>query len=181
LPATKPALWLPQNDDECRALESWARNTPAEQRPATRDQLARHLEFLAATLPSKHVDDRAGKMRVAVYVSMLAGYSDEALAFMTRRACAQLDWFPTPRQCLEILKGYWPSPSESECALSLCHEYRHGRLHQFLDGLRNGALTQGQVDSKPRRWRMIAMEQGYLRLLDDGRLVLRGQKQLGVP
>lgn len=163
----KPAIRLPETVDEAKALKAWASSQDDRQRPASPLQITKHLTFLAATLPSKAQDDDSGKMRFAVYSSILSEYSNDALAYMARRACAELDWFPTPRQCLALIDQYRPPISEKDIALSLCHQFFQGRFEDFISDLKLGLATQDLVDAVPLKWRQIAMEQGYLRWISE--------------
>lgn len=159
----KPEIRRPQNDEEARALQLWAANHVDVIPSATVNQLAKHLSFMSATLPSKNTDEESGKMRVAVYSAILRDFSNDALAYMARKACERYDWFPTPRQCLEILDEYRAPSTDKDRALMLCHNYWQGQFEDFMDVLKAGDATQDIVDSVPRRWRMIAMEREYLR------------------
>lgn len=174
---TKPALVAPTTDDEAAALRQWAEAEPDKPEPATVDQLSRHLAFMAATLPSKNVDDQTGRMRTAVYARILGSYSNDALAYMARTACMALDWFPTPRQCLEILKDYTPPISDRDRALMLCSAYSQARFNDWIARLERGEVDQSEVDTIHERWRMMAWERGLLRL-DGDRLVRRETKEL---
>jgi hypothetical protein len=168
--AKPPVIAAPATDEECNALREWAQNTPlVAPPPATTEQLARHLAFMAAALPSKSVDDVSGKMRVAVYASLLSGYTNAALAFMARAACQTLDWFPTPRQCLDLIAGYRPPVSDQETALRLCQDYTSGQFDRWMTNLADGQ----PIGSVPEHWKRIAVEQGALRRLSDGSFVSR--------
>jgi hypothetical protein len=163
----KPVIRLPETVDEAKALKAWANAQDDRQRPASPLQITKHLTFLGATLPSKSQDDDSGKMRFAVYSSVLAEYSNDALAYMARRACAELNWFPTPRQCIEFADQYRPPVSEKDRALSLCHRFFQGRFEDFISDLKLGLATQDLVDAAPLQWQQIAMEQGYLRWINE--------------
>lgn len=165
----KPAIRLPETVEEAKYLKIWAEAQDTRPVPASPLQITKHLTFLGATLPSKAQDDASGKMRFAVYSSILSDFSNEALAYMARRACAELDWFPTPRQCLELANQYRPPVSERDEALSLCHHFWQGRFEEFIFNLEHGLSDQETVNAVPHRWRMIAMERGYLRFMPEDR------------
>lgn len=169
---------MPETEEECRALKAWAEETGEPVPTASVEQISRHLEFLAATLPSKNVDDTTGKMRFSVYYRMLSGYSDRALAYMSRKVCERHDWFPTPHQCLEILEGYHEPPSPQATALAYCRHFWAERLDNFLDTLKAGTCLQEMIDGVPDQWRRIAAEQGYLRRMPDGSYVVRNRVQI---
>lgn len=165
-----PVITRPTSDIECNALREWAQNTPVQHPPAvTTEQLAKHLAFMAAALPSKGLDELSGKMKVAVYSSLLGSYSNAALAFMARTACQTLDWFPTPRQCLDLIAQYRPPLTDQEHALRLCEDYTGGQFDRWFAN-----LTEGQpIGDVPDHWLRIGVEQGALRRLSNGAYVSR--------
>jgi len=124
---------------------------------------------MSAALPSKGLDEVTGKMKVAVYASLLGSYSNEALAFMARSACMTLDWFPTPRQCLELIADYRPPVSPQEIALRLCSDFTNEQFERWMINLREGQ----PIGDVPEQWKRIAVEQGPLRRLTDGTYVSR--------
>lgn len=169
----RPVAGTPQTLDECRALEAWALAQSVAEPKATPQQIARHLEFLAATLPSRATDETSAKMRFAVYSRFLMEYSNDALAHMAREACVRFDWFPTPRQCLLILEE-WHSPSSSrDIALRQCQTYWQDRHEAWLDLLATGDVAQADIDAVPDQWKRIAVEHGHLRRMADGQYILR--------
>lgn len=169
----KPMIRMPTTIEECRALKVWAESVPATVEPISPPQLAKHLSFMAATLPSRSVDDETGKMRFAVYVRILGRFSNEALAYMARTACETLDWFPTPKQCLAIIEQYREPLSERDEALRLCARFTRDRFDGFIAALAAGAMTDEEVNNFPEQWKRIAVEQGHLLLTDDGTYALR--------
>lgn len=174
LPKVRPIPGPPTTMSECRALEAWARQQSNIEQKATPEQIARHLSFIAATLPSKGLDEDSAKMRFAVYARLLEDFSNQALAFMSREVCERFDWFPTPKQCLGILSEYRPPWSEADIALQQCFSFRAGRFDAWIEALKSGAATSDEIGRAPERWRRIAVEQGHLRRLDDGSFVIRG-------
>lgn len=172
----KPPICLPETIEEAKALRAWAMAQDDRAPSAHVLQITKHLSFMAATLPSKSVDDESGKMRVAVYSKILGDFSNEALAYMARRACTELDWFPTPRQCLEILRDHRPEVTEKQRALQFCHNFWQGKYEDFILALKTDTIDQDAVDTVPHQWKMIAVEQGYLRYFpEDGRYAIRAR------
>lgn len=163
----RPVVRAPETVDEARALKVWAESIDDRPTPATPMQITKHLTFLAATLPSRAQDDETGKMRFAVYSSILCEFSNDALAFMARKACATLDWFPTPKQCLDLLREYPQPGSEKERVLALCHRFWQGKFEGWIALIASGEATQADIDSVGQRWQAIAMEKGYLRWIED--------------
>ena len=163
LPTARPITGMPTTIEEARALGAWARVQPEAEPKATPQQIARHLEFLAATLPSRATDETSAKMRFAVYSRFLMEYSNAALAFMAREACIRFDWFPTPRQCLSVLDEYRAPSTDRDVALRQCQTYWQDRHEAWLNLLASGEATQSDIDAVPIQWRRIAVEHGHLR------------------
>ena len=149
---------------ECDELRSLALAMPIENIPVETRELAKQLQFIEATLPSKNTDEQSGQMRTAVYARILGGYTKEALSYMTERVCKELDWFPTPRQCIEILDAYTPRASKKDKALQICANHTQARFDEFIMSLRCGEPVE--LKDKPERWLRIAETQSYLRLLN---------------
>lgn len=163
-------MGTPTTMAEADQLREWAFSTAGgDAAPATRDQLARHLDFMRAALPSRGDDDRTGKMRFAVYAALLGDRSEAALAFMARTACATLEWFPSPSQCLDILNRYQPPASEQAEALIEVKRFTDAQFPLWLASVREG----GPVGDVPEKWMRIAVEDGAMRLLSDGTMVSR--------
>lgn len=152
-------------------MEAWAETVPHFEPPATAQEIARHLEFLSATLPSRNTDVETAKMRFAVYARMLAGHSNAALAFMAQEACKNFDWFPTPRQCLEILERYVRPASNRDVALHLVHQYRAAKFDEWID--RIPEMTDAEINAAPDRWKAIADCRMLIRRTDDGSYIKR--------
>lgn len=155
---------------ECDELRSMALAMPIENVPVETRELAKQLQFIEATLPSKNTDEQSGQMRTAVYARILGGYTKEALSYMTERVCKELDWFPTPRQCLEILERYTPPPSKKDKALRICLNHATERFDDFISKLHCSEPVE--LSDKPERWLRIAVERGYLRFVD-GEYIIR--------
>lgn len=177
-PSGKPAVAKPaslncRTDDEALQLQRWIEFGEDDRPPAvTIEQLSRHLQFLAATLPSKNTDEASGRDRAAVYFRMLGHYTDQAIAYMAKRVCAELDWFPTPHQCLTILAAYEAPTSDKERARMLCRAYWQYQMESFHAALRDGPVDQAIIDAKPDQWKRIAENAGLLRW-NDGAFVQR--------
>lgn len=165
----------PETDEEARKLKEWAARQPIHVQPATFEQISQHLDFIKTVLPTQKNDEISGKMRVTVYASILSDFTNDALAYMVNRACRELDWFPTPRQCLEILKDWQQPVSVQERVNSLCLTYWQGRFDAFIDALKDGSATILDLENAQERWKRIAVDRGHLRRMDDGSYVIRSK------
>lgn len=170
-----PPLRMPSSADEAQALAEWAASVPAVAEPISRDELIRKLEFMQSVLPSRAVDLRTGKDRVAVYVSRLIRFSEAAAAHMARRACDELHWFPTVRWCVEAAESHGGEQVDRKTALALVARYRQAAMNDWIVRLRRGELSQADVDAATPRWKDIAETQGLLRKTETGAFVLRGK------
>ena len=148
---------------QCDELREIALAMPTEHIPAAPSELAKQLQFIRATLPTQNSDEVAGQMRTAVYTRLLGGYTKDALSYMTERVCRELDWFPTPRQCLAILADYRPRATRKDMALAICAKHSQARFDEWIDAVRRGADCFLDV---PERWLRIAETQGYLRCVN---------------
>ena len=149
---------------QCDQLREMALAMPTEHIPAAPSELAKQLQFIRATLPTQNTDEVAGQMRTAVYARILGGYTKEALSYMTERVCRELDWFPTPRQCLAILEDYRPRATRKDKALTICAKHTQARFDEWVMSLRIG--EPADLETVPDRWLRIAETQGHLRCID---------------
>lgn len=158
---------LPEmTDTECDELREIALAMPVEHVAASSREFAKHLQFIAATLPSKNIDEESGQQRTAVYARILGGYTNAALSYMSERVCRELDWFPTPHQCLEILANYNPPVTRKDRALRLCADHLQARFEAFRERLRTEIVDQCTIDAIPERWKRIFENEGRMRLVD---------------
>jgi hypothetical protein len=124
-------------------------------------------------LPSRADDEVTGKLRHALYQRFMAQYPREAIAYMVETAMTKYDWFPTPRQCLEILADWRDTAAvehkhRTTMAASAVRQERQARLADIMDALDRRALDQTAIDALPEHIRKIGAERGFLRLHDDG-------------
>lgn len=150
---------------ECRELRAWAHNQPPTP-SVTPEEFARHFDFIASTLPSKFSDAHAAKQKFAVFYRLLSSYSNEAIAYLARRACAELDWQPTPNQCFAILKDFVPSKTEAQQAVAKCEHSAAVLFGQFCDALKAGPVEQSFIDAVPEQWQRMADCQNLVRWRD---------------
>ena len=153
---------------ECDALAEWAEASRTPPQPVSESAFGKHFEYLSV-LPSKNVDEDLGRKSATVYYALLGGHSAGAISYLVRRATETLDWYPTPKQCLDIVAGYRAPPTEQEQALLICREFAEEQFAQWLENVRNGQ----PIGDVPERWMRIAVERGAMRVLADGRFVSR--------
>lgn len=148
----------------------WANTLPvARPETATPDQIVKRLDYMESVLPSQNADDDKGRKRVAVYVSLLSEFSDDALRYMVRKACQTLKWFPVPSQCLDLAREYRPPVGEREATIALCHDFAQNSFERWMTN-----VSEGQpIGDVPEQWLRIAVERGPLRRLANGSFVSR--------
>lgn len=124
---------------------------------------------MEATLPSQNADIEKGKAKLVVYVTLLRGFSDDALGYMAVEACKTLKWFPVPAQCLDLARAYRAPVGEKEATLRLCHDFAQNSFERWMDN-----IVEGQpIGDVPEQWLRIAVERGTLRRLTNGSFVSR--------
>lgn len=155
---------------EANEIREIALSAPVERAsPASPEQISKHLQFIAATLPSRNVDEETGRQRFAVYVRILGGYSDDAMKFMSVDILRNNDWFPTPNQCLTVLEQYCPPVDEIQRALMIAGRSVQDHFEEWLARLQESPVDQSVINEAPDRWKQIARERGTLRFNpDDG-------------
>lgn len=160
------------NDRQLAEMEAVA-NLPAPNVPCCdEDHFEKSMRALAI-LPSRSEDDVRGELKFAIYRRMLGKYSKPAISHLVETALATLDWFPTPKQCLEILSGWRDRDAvehkhRTAMAASAVRQERQARLGEVMDALDRRALDQEQIDALPDQVKEIGAERGFLRLHDDG-------------
>lgn len=126
-----------------------------------------------AILPGRAEDDVRGELRFAIYRKLLGKYSKAAFSHLVETALSTLDWFPTPKQCLEILSDWREHDlvehkHRTTMAASAVRQEKQARLADIMGALDRLALDQAAIDALPQQVREIGAERGFLRLHDDG-------------
>lgn len=166
---------LPKTDAECEALAIWAEKAPSSsEAPATFDEIAEALMFLNSVLPSRNFDEEAGEKRTAVFIQILADYSKSQIDYMTSRAARELEWFPVPKQMLDILKEA-PKPYNPKAeARLMVHRYQAQKLEDWISSI--PGLSVEELNAAPERWKAIAETRMYATRNDDGTYSHRWRK-----
>ena len=170
LPVTRPSTTLeepplvrPTTEAEAKRLRDWADSPDDAVVPASPQQIIKHLRYLSTVLPTRKTDIDEGKLRLAVYVSLLEGFPNDGFVYMSRRACAELEWFPAPRQCLDYLKDFQqPVNGRKTTAGRLAEDYWQDRFNDFRSTLKRGEGTPELLIGVPDQWKRICVEQGFL-------------------
>lgn len=170
-PSTAKATALARLDDQALAKAEALANSPLPCLPPCDDGKFNQFMRTLATLARRASDDDKGELQVAIYRRMLGHYPRDALAFMVETTIAECDWFPSVKQCLEILARWKRSDgdvhSRARAAAAVRAEHR-ARFDEIMGTLERREFDQGQIDALPERIRSIGAERGFLRLHDDG-------------
>lgn len=146
-------------------------NSPLPVLPACEPAEFIKLMRSLTVLPSRGDDERKGKLRLSIYHRLIGRHPREAIAFMVERVLTTLEWFPSPKQCLDILAG-WSRRDDAvsdrdRAARHVRHEVR-ARFDALMLMLDRRELDQAAIDKLPLAIRDIAAERGFLRRHDDG-------------
>ena len=158
---------FPETDEECQALAEWAETAPTISHPlATFDEIAEALMFLNAVLPSRNFDEQAGEQRTAVFMKILSDYTKPQIDYMVERAARELEWFPVPKQMIDILdRGPKPYNPRDEARRKVA-SYHTNKYYDWVETIPH--LTPEQITAAPERWKRIAETEMHIRQLDDG-------------
>jgi hypothetical protein len=160
------------NDQQLAEMERVANLPLAAPIPCDAADFAKLMRSLSI-LPSRADDELTGKLRLNIYHRMMGQYPRAAIAYMVETALSTLDWFPTPKQCLDILAGWLDHDAvvhkrRTVMAASAVRQERQARLNDVMDALYRRDLDQEQIDALPDQMKVIGAERGFLRLHDDG-------------
>lgn len=129
------------------------------------------MRTMKATMPSRADDETTGNLRLNVLARVFGHYPREAIAYLVETAITTLEWFPSPKQCLDILAG-WKRTDDAALAKASAivsvRAERQARFNELMLQLERRELDQAAIDALPENIRSIAAERGFLRLHDDG-------------
>lgn len=161
------------NNRQLAALVSIASLPPPPLIPVTEQHFNQCMRTMTI-LPSRDDDALTATLRLAVYRQHFGHFPTEAWSFLVKHATLECRFFPTPRECKEILDRWsrqdGPHRAHKLARLRMDQENQK-RLDELINRFRMGQVTQDEVDQLPERYKRIAATQGYLR--DDGTYHLR--------
>lgn len=168
--------------DEQFALIARAASEPAPVLPTAgpRD-IGKLIATMAATLKKPRVAADEGRLKIAVYIRMLAHVPHAALKHATERALATLEWMPTPAELLKLAEAYTaPERQAHAMARILADRRRQREFEELLSRLASGDVDQTEIGALPERIKRIAAERGHLRRMDDGLFIIRQRPDAGI-
>jgi hypothetical protein len=173
------------DDRQLAAVETLA-NAPLPALPSCGpDHFTKCMRALA-TLPRQHSDEIKGEMQFTLYRKMLGSFPEQALSFLCETALLECDWFPTIKQCRDII-GRWNRSDQPVLdqarAEYLARAERQTRFDEAMARLVGGDADQAEIDAMPDRWKQIAETRSLLWRHEDGSYSLRlaPQASLGTP
>lgn len=118
-------------------------------------------------LPSKADDDVKGELRLKIYQRMMGNYPAQAIRYLAERALTELNWFPSPKQCLDILADWREPISEArrkrDLAINMIEDERRARYDDMMGALKRRELDAEAIEKLSDRVKAIGVEMGYLR------------------
>lgn len=163
-----PVLALPAftrlDDQQLAVCDHIARLPVPVLPPAEEDFFLKCMRTLRL-LPGRGDDEVSGGLRLNLYRRHFGHLPREALAYLTDKATLTCRWFPTPAECVDILKGWERTDDQFRAirrAKALAQREWQTRFDEAMSDLRFGRATQEQVDAMPDRWKEIAVTQGHL-------------------
>jgi hypothetical protein len=170
-PSTDGSRLVMRLDDQALSTMTELANSPLPALPRCDDDHFDKSLRAMSILPRRADDEVKGELRAHLYRRMIGHFPREAISFLAEQSLATLDWFPSPKQCLEIL-ARWARNDEpvqrQAAAIRLVRAERQARFDDIMLALELRQLDQAAIDALPVKIRSIAAERGFLRLHDDG-------------
>ncbi|MDZ7824518.1 MAG: hypothetical protein U5K75_11110 [Ahrensia sp.] len=131
-------------EDQVNALRPFFNVKIAPHPQITPDDVRKNLGSLASALPSQRTDNDTGRLKLAVYQTMLLGYPLPALKAACRQCLEELEWFPAPKQLIDRIKR-WRCPEEVKLLVLQIKvkKFDHDKRNSNEPGK---ALTQRDID-----------------------------------
>jgi hypothetical protein len=131
--------------DQANALRPFLSVTLTPPPEINADDIRRNLGPLASALPAQRTDNDTGKLKLAVYITMLSGYPLPALKAACRQVLRELNWFPTPKQLLDRIEA-WSDPEAGKLSM-IRHRLRRYDEDQARLNAPVKRMTQEDVDA----------------------------------
>jgi hypothetical protein len=158
-------------DDQALAAMTNLASSPLPPLPRCDDDHFEKSMRAMSILPRRADDEVKGELRLHLYRRMIGHFPKEALSFLAEQSLATLDWFPSPKQCLDIL-ARWTRNDEAlqrqAAARRMVRAETRARFEDTMRALERREFDQAAIDALPEHIRSIGAERGFLRLHDDG-------------
>lgn len=129
------------------------------------------MATMQASLPRRSSDQITAEIQVATYRKIIGTHPKVAIEFLAATAIREQQWFPTPKECLDILARWeradgW-TRKRSAVRQRIGSELE-ARMAETMAALTGGPLDPAEIDAIPDRWKAIAETRGLLRKWPDG-------------
>lgn len=152
-------------DDQLLAVvERIAQLPVAALPPTTEDNFLKCMRTLDV-LPARREDALSGELRLNLYRRHFISQPTAAWAFLVERATLECKWFPTPQEMKAIFDKWsrTDGPARAvQLAQTRARNEKQARFDDLVAQLKEGKVTQEQVDVLPERWKRILATQGFL-------------------
>lgn len=163
--ATLQALPERLNDDQLALCQRVADLAIPAMTPVDDEHFTRCMRMLTV-LPDRKGDDLTAELRIALYRRHFGSYPREAWSHLTERATLTCKFFPSPQECKAILDQWNRSDGPfraHQLAQTRVRNELQLRFTDLVTRLREGKVTQQEVDALPERWKRILAVQGFVR------------------
>lgn len=153
------------DDEQFALVRELAESPPPPLPPAAEDYVVKCIRIMDASLPRQARDVNSGRLMVAMYKRFLSGRSEAELNFLSKTAIAELDWFPSVKQCLAILKRWHRRDEHTHRKLlaeRLAGKELERRKELFFEAMAEGRLSQERINSLSETQLMEARRRGLL-------------------
>ena len=116
---------------------------------AADDYLTKCLRVMDSALPRRARDESSGRLMLATYKRLLGGRSEDELNFLSKTAIEELEWFPSVKQCLAILKRWHRADEHAHrrlIAQRIAEKQQVIRREKFFAAMAEGRMPQERID-----------------------------------
>lgn len=153
--------------------------------PETPEPPCDRLEYteimrMLSILPRKADDELTGELRQKLYRRMLRSQTQRAMQWLGSQALLRCQWFPTIKECLDIIAdmpgGLSDLAKAKRIAAARIRWENQARFDEVMERLRERSMPQDEIDALPDYYKRVGETRSYLRLQADGRYVAWGEK-----
>ena len=156
-------------------LEAMANCPLPAPEPCPEDKLLELVILLQATLPSRNRSEIDQAVLTEAYLQALRRFPQSAIAHLQTAALERCRWFPTIAECMDILgeaDTRHHLVGKREWVRSRVSREKQIRFDGMMFALQAREMEQADINALPLAVKRIAVERGYLRVVD-GEFVVR--------
>lgn len=160
------------SDDMLAKLQEIVERPIEHPEPCTPEYLSKALMGMLAVLPRSGKDSTTGAVMMKTYAAKLGKFPKGAIAHLWNKSIEECQWFPTIAECISMANE-WVSEAKTliharSIAASRISREQQLRFEDAMVALRQGKMTQDQVDALPDLWKRHAETAGHLWRLKNG-------------